>query len=173
VRVACVLVVVEEHALALLLPPLRRRDLGRALLDLARQRERGASHLGERPARLDPRPHVRAARSAGLRPADEVDLVEHLLGDARDLDDLRPRHAGHRIEIDAELVRTIHVLAAHRVRVEIDAAEVDDVDERRAVVDADLVGVATGRKSKRRDVEPRRALVRSALLIERLGPRRR
>ena len=64
-----VLVVVEEHAVALLLPPLRGRERGRAALDLARQRERGAAHLGERPARLDAHVDVHAARAAGLRPA--------------------------------------------------------------------------------------------------------
>ena len=42
-----VLVVVEEHAVALLLPPLRGGERRRAPLDLARQRERRAAHLGE------------------------------------------------------------------------------------------------------------------------------
>ena len=42
--VARVLVVVDEHAVALLLPPLAGRQLGCAALDLARQRERGAAH---------------------------------------------------------------------------------------------------------------------------------
>ena len=84
---------------------------------------------------------MRAARAARLRPADEPELLEHLLRDARDLDDLRPLDAGHRIEIDAQLVGAIHVLAAHRVRVEIDAAEVHQLRELRDVVDDDLLGV--------------------------------
>ncbi len=48
-----VLVVVEEDAVALLLPPLRGGDRGRPPLDLARERQRRAAHFGERPARLD------------------------------------------------------------------------------------------------------------------------
>ena len=40
-----VLVVVEEDAVALLLPPLAGGELGRAPLDLARQRQRRAPHL--------------------------------------------------------------------------------------------------------------------------------
>ena len=43
-----VLVVVEEDAVPLLLPPLGSRERRRAALDLARERERGAAHLGRR-----------------------------------------------------------------------------------------------------------------------------
>ena len=70
--VARVLVVVDEHAVALLLPPLARRQVGRAPLDLARQRERGAPHLEVAPTRLDPHVDVdalRAATSSGSRAA--------------------------------------------------------------------------------------------------------
>src|SRR6185295_332495 len=42
-----VLVVVDEHAVPLFLPPLAGRDGWRAPLDLARERQRGAAHLGE------------------------------------------------------------------------------------------------------------------------------
>ena len=44
--------------------------------------------------------------------------------DARDGHDLRPLHAGHGIEIDAQLVRMVEVLRAHGMRVELEAAEV-------------------------------------------------
>ena len=56
-----VLVVVEEDAVALLLPPLARRERRRAPLDLARERQRGAAHLVEGPAR------ARCARRRGCR----------------------------------------------------------------------------------------------------------
>ena len=49
-----VLVVVEEHAVTLLFPPLRAGQSGRAPLDFTRQRERRAAHLAEGPARMDP-----------------------------------------------------------------------------------------------------------------------
>ena len=83
-----VLVVVEEHAVALLLPPLRGRDRGRPALDVARQRERGAPDLPVRPARLDPDVHVDPARARRLRPADEPDRVQRLVHHAGDLADL-------------------------------------------------------------------------------------
>ena len=71
-----VLVVVEEDAVPLLLPPFRRRQRRRASLDLARERQRGAAHLGERPARLDAHVDVHAARAARLGPAAKSQLVE-------------------------------------------------------------------------------------------------
>ena len=86
-----VLVVVEEHAVALFLPPLARRERRRAPLDLARQRQRGAAHLVERPAPLDAHVDVHAARARRLRPADEPEVGERRVHDARDLADLRPR----------------------------------------------------------------------------------
>src|SRR5437588_10664193 len=48
-----VLVVVDEDAVALLLPPLARRERRCAPLDLAREGQRGTPHLAERPAALD------------------------------------------------------------------------------------------------------------------------
>ena len=64
-----VLVVVEEDAVALLLPPLAGGERRRAPLDLARQRQRGAAHLVEAPAPLDAHVDVHAARARGLGPA--------------------------------------------------------------------------------------------------------
>ena len=52
--IASVLVVVEEDAVALLLPPLRGRHLRDPPLDLAGERERRAADLGELPSRTDP-----------------------------------------------------------------------------------------------------------------------
>ena len=39
-------------------------------------------------------------------------------------------HPGHRVEVDPELVRVVEVGGAHRVRVEVDAAEVDHPGQR-------------------------------------------
>ena len=86
-----VLVVVEEDAVALLLPPLAGGELRRAPLDLAGEGQRGAPHLRERPARVDAHVDVdrRASptssasrRGRGRRAAS--------LHDPRHLDDLRP-----------------------------------------------------------------------------------
>src|SRR3990170_2298840 len=63
-----VLVVVDEYAVALLLPPLAGGELGRAALDLARERERGAAHVVEFPARLDAHGDMQSALAGGLGP---------------------------------------------------------------------------------------------------------
>ena len=68
--------------MALLLPPLARRERRRAPLDLARERQRGAAHLVERPAPLDAHVDVHAARARRLRPADEAEVVERRAHDA-------------------------------------------------------------------------------------------
>src|SRR5688572_3393816 len=65
-----VLVVVEEDAVALLLPPLARCERRRTPLDLARERQRRAADLGERPAALDADVDVHPARAGRLGPAD-------------------------------------------------------------------------------------------------------
>ena len=130
-----VLVVVEEDAVALLLPPLARRQRRRAPLDLARERERRAAHLVERPAPLDAHVDVDAARAGRLRPADEPEVVQRRAHDAGDLADLRPRRRR----------------APDRDR---RAARRDDRDRRRAP-DA---GAARGRRgSPSRRARPRRA----------------
>ena len=65
--VARVLVVVDEDAVALFLPPLRGRERRRAALDLAPDRERAAAHVAELPLRLDADVDVDAARARRLR----------------------------------------------------------------------------------------------------------
>ena len=57
--------------MALLLPPLGGGQVRHAALNVARDRQRGAANLGERPARLDADVDVDAARARGLRPADQ------------------------------------------------------------------------------------------------------
>ena len=105
-----VLVVVEKDAAALLLPPFRRRQRRRAPLDLARERQRGAPHLGERPALLDAHVDVHAARAAGLWPAAKAQLLEERLHLHRDAPHVVPLDARRRIEIDAQLVGMIEVV---------------------------------------------------------------
>ena len=133
----------------LFLPPLARRQAGRAPLDLARERERRPAHLVERPAPLDAHVDVHAARARGLRPADEAEVVQRRVHDARDLAHLRPRDAGHRIEIDAQLVGMIEIVGAHRVRMQLEAREVRHPRERRRVARHDLLRGAAGRKVQR------------------------
>ena len=76
---------------------------------------------------------------------------------------------GPGIEIDAQLVGVVEVAGAHRVRMQLDAAEVDDPGEPRRVVDHDLLGRAPGRKRERHRAQPVGPLLRRALLVERLA----
>ena len=98
----------------LLLPPLRGRERRRAPLDLARERERRAPDLAERPARLDAHVHVHPARAARLRPAAQAELFEQRLHLERDAAHVVPRHAGGRVEIDAQLVGVLEGMANAR-----------------------------------------------------------
>src|SRR6185436_10010652 len=58
-----VLVVVDEHTVTLLLPPLAGGELRCASLDLTRERKRRTTHLVEIPAPLDTHADVHAARA--------------------------------------------------------------------------------------------------------------
>ena len=90
--------------MALLLPPLARREFRCPGLDVARERQRRPADLGVGPAGLDPDVDVDPARARRLRPADEPDRLERLLADERDLADLGPLDPGHRVEVHPELV---------------------------------------------------------------------
>ncbi len=122
-----------------LFPPLARREVGGAALDLAGQGERGDPHLAERPTRLDPRVDVDPARARGLRPAHEAHVLQRRMGHESDVHDLRPLHTGNGVEVHAQLVGMIQILGADRMRVQIDAAQVHDPRELRRIADHDLV----------------------------------
>ena len=155
--------------MALFLPPLARREIGRAPLDLARQRQRGTADLVERPAPLDAHVDVHAARPRRLRPADEAEVVQRRVDDAGDLADLRPLDAGHRIEIDAQLVGMIEIVGAHRMRVQLEAGEIGHPHERRGVARHDLLRAAARRKAQRHDLDPGRPRSGRPLLEEELA----
>ncbi len=132
--VAGVLVVVDEHALAFLLPPAAGGAAGHAPLDLARERERGAADFFEALVWLDAHVDVHAARAGGLGEAAQAVLVEHVAHAERNLAHLREGHAGAGVEVDAQLVGMVEVAAAHGPGVPVDHAEVDAPDEVRGVV---------------------------------------
>src|SRR5262249_27099445 len=141
-------------------------ERGRAALDLAREGQRGATHEGEAPARLDADEDVHAARSARLRPADEPELAQQRLRLQRDAPHVGERDPRPRIEIDAQLVRVLEVLRADRMRVELDAAEIHDEGEAGRVVDYELLGGPSGREGEDRGAQPRRPLRGRTLLVE-------
>src|SRR5262245_37414001 len=66
-----VLVVVDEDAVTLFLPPLAGGNRRRAALHFARQRHGGAPHLREGPPLVDANVDMDAARTRGLGPANQ------------------------------------------------------------------------------------------------------
>ena len=103
-----------------------------------------------------------------LRPAGQPHRLQRVARDERHLADLRPRDAGHRVEVDPQLVGVVEVLGADRVRVEVEAAEVRDPGEAGGLVEHDLVGGPAGREGERRRPDPLGRVVGGALLEERL-----
>ncbi len=157
--IARVLVVVDEDPLAaLLLPPLGRHLVGEAPLELTPERDRRVADVGERPARLDPDVDVDASAARGLREAGVAELVQQrarLGGDAHGVGEVRARL---RVEVDAQLVRMVDVVAANRPRVKRDRAHL-----RRPADDGHLGGADLVRVAARRELDPRRLhVVRSS-----------
>ena len=164
-----VLVVVDEDAVTLLLPPGAGGETGHAAFDVARQRERRAAHFVEAPAALDAHQHMHSARAGRLRPAGETEVVQCRVDDLRDLADLGPFHARHRIEVDAQLVGMIERLRADRMRMQLQAGEVRHPGEVGGSAWHHLLGAAAGREADRGDLHPIRPLRRGALLEEELA----
>ena len=96
------------------------------------------------------------------------DVLERLLAGHRHVADLRPLDAGDRVEVDAQLVGMVEVVGADGVGVEVDAAEVDDPDQGRRVVDDDLVGGPARRERQLGGPDPVGRVVGRPLLEERL-----
>ena len=149
--VAGVLVVVDEHAVALLLPPLARRA---APARAARPPAPARAPRGALPSNAVLRTiaHVdvdalASPRSSGSRagraPAGPRRDHQRRSGAPR------PRSRRPRVEIDAQLVGMVEVRAAHGVRVAVDHAEVDRPRQVRLVVGHQLL-----RRAARRGTRP-------------------
>ena len=130
-------------------------QVGRAPLALARHGLRGEPHLPERPLPLDPRVHVEAPAARRLRPGRQPVLLEHVARQQGDLDDVLPGRPRHGVEVDPQLVGVREVVGEHRVRVEVDAAEVHGPGQAGGAVDHRLLrggagGVLSARRRRRR-----------------------
>ena len=164
-----VLVVVEEDAVAFFLPPLGAGEGGDAALDGACEGKGGAADFGEGPTGMDADVDVHAAGAAGFGPAGEAVLFEDGFDFEGDGADVGPVDAGTGVEVDAELVGVVEVGGADGMRVELDAAEVDDPGEAGGVVDDDLFGGAAGGKGEGDGAEEGWEVRWGALLVEGLG----
>jgi hypothetical protein len=111
---------------------------------------------------------VESARARGFGPAGQPDAVQRFPGHHGHVYDLLPPHPRHRIEIDPQLVRVIKVGRAHRMRVEVYAAEVGHPGQHGRVAGHDLLGGAPGREAQLDRLDPGRPAGRRPLLEERL-----
>src|SRR5262249_34415326 len=161
-----VLVVVDEHALPFLFPPLAGGDLRGTPFDFACQRERAAAQFVETPAPFKSDVHVHAARTGSLGPADEMEVFKDTPGHQCDLQHLFPRDPWHGIEIDTQLVGMLEVLGTYRVWVQLEATEVREPGQRRRVTRHDLLRRAARGKAQLDHLDPRWAAPGRALLVE-------
>ena len=91
---------------------------------------------------------VHAARAAGLRPAAKPSFLQQRFHLHRDTAHVGPLDAGPRIEVDPQLVGMLEIAGAHRMRMQLDAAEVHDPGQAGRVVDDDFFrGAARGKES--------------------------
>ena len=155
-----VLVVVDEDAAAaLLLPPGRGDQLGAAPLELARGGDRRRPHLVRVPARLEPDVDVQAAVPGRLRVADHPELVEQ----AAELAGRGPHvvevDARLRVEVEAQLVRDIGAVVKVRPDVEAEARQVHGPDDVRHVGENERAGGRPVRRADDRRLAATRARV--------------
>ena len=100
---------------------------------------------------------------------DQAVVGQDLAGHDGDPADVVPGHAGHRVEVDAQLVGMVQVVGPNRVRVQVEAAEVGDPGQSRRVVDHHLIGSATGRERQLDGAQPLGTRLRRPLLEEELA----
>ena len=110
-----------------------------------------------------------AAVARRLRPAHVADLLEHLPDERRDalgVAEIRPRLW---IDIDAQLVGLLHVVTTRRPRVEVERRQVHGPDHLGELRHAELVGVPAGGERDARRLDPVRAVLGHALLVDGLA----
>ena len=141
--VAGVLVEVDEDPLpALLLPPARRHLVGEAPLQRTGEGDGGVADVDERPARLEPDVDMEATAARGLGKAGVAELGQQrsgLAGHGRRVGEVCP---GLRVEVQAQLVGVVGVLAADGPGMEGDGAHLARPGDDGQLGGADLVGVA-------------------------------
>ncbi len=161
-----VLVVIDEHSLALFLPPLTRGECRRTLLDFPGQCESREAYFIEAPVGLDAHIDVHATRARRFGPADQFEIVEHRPDDRGDLLDLFPGHARHGVQVDAQLVGMIEILGADRMRMKLEASQICEPGQRRRITRYHLLRSTARWEVQLDHFDPRRPAVGRALLIE-------
>ena len=130
-----VLVRVDQHTAPPRLRPFRRCETRMGAHD------RTGDNLGEPAcvrvgrATVERHEHVEALATRGFRKRSQAQRVEELPQDERDLDRLRPRHLGRRIEVEEDEVRPVRAIDTRVPGVHVDAAHVHHPEQRELVVD--------------------------------------
>ena len=153
---------------ALLLPP-RRGDAVVALLELAAERDRRVAYVRELPARLDPHVDVDAAVAGRLGEAGHPQVAQQLTSDAGHAYDVGEGRAGLRVEVDAQLVGVVDVVAPDRPGVEGQRPHVRAPHRHRDLGRADLLGRAARGEGDLDGLEVVGSPLGDALLVERVG----
>src|SRR5262249_19811147 len=155
-----------EDALPLFLPPLARRQRGRATFHFARERERRAPYPIECPAPFDPHEDVHAARAGRLRPSRQPDFVEYGVNDAGHFAHPGPLDSRHRIEIDAQFVWMNELVGADWMWMERQTREVCHPRRRGGPRRHAFEPRPARRETECHGVEPLGPLLRRTFLIE-------
>src|SRR5262249_887133 len=153
---------------SLFFPPLRARELRSSSFDLTRQRHCRTSDFAERPARLDTNIDVHAARATRLGPTAQSHLFQQRLHFERDQTHAFPFRTWTRIEIDTHFSRMIEIIRSHRMRVKLNAAEIDNPNKSSLIINHNFVSSAPGWKRQRYRAQPLGMILRRALLVENL-----
>jgi hypothetical protein len=93
-------------------------------------------------------------------------VLEHLARDEGDVDDLAPVDARHRVEVDAQLIGVCEIVGAHRMRIEIDASEVDGPHQAGGIVEHGLLRRRAGCVLELRDIDVVGAVLLGCPLLE-------
>ena len=150
----------------LFFPPLAGGEIWRAPLDFARERKRRASHVVEPPLSLEADVDMHPSRARCLWPTDQVEVLQRSAEHLRDLPQLIPLHARHRIEIDPQLVGMVEIVRTHGMGMQLEAREIRHPEERGRIARHDFLGEPAGRKFQRDHVDPVGTRPRCALLVE-------
>jgi hypothetical protein len=93
-------------------------------------------------------------------------VLEDLACDEGDMDDLAPIDPRHRVEVDAQLVGVCEIVGAYRMRIEVDAAEVDGPHQTGGVVEHGLLRRRAGCVLELRDIDVVRAVLLGRPFLE-------
>jgi hypothetical protein len=113
-----------------------------------------------------PNVDMHTARPARLRPALQPHLFKNRLHLKRNTPHVGPADSRTGIQIDAQLIGMLKVGRPHRVRMQLNAAQVDDPGQPVGFINHQLLSSASRRKRKRNRANPPRSLGRRTLLIK-------